>query len=221
MSETEKVDNLFLIENTLDHILFEQERETTSYVRLACEFHSLLYRSMVEALRGTANLAITGHPKDKKRSVMYQRGDMVWKEIHKENLTGCKLAWRFSEAVECEAPEIKENGEHYLFDNYLKSFFDLLAMIQTECYMGHYVMSQVIHVSDSEMKSLEWLHERIRNEYEHFIPKLYLTYKNDLINASKICNKLSIQLLFHSGNVLIYNTHRAETLVQNLDICKK
>jgi hypothetical protein len=38
--------------------------------------------------------------------------------------------------------------------------------------MGQFVHSAVVPVCDEDMKTLEWLHEEIRNEYEHFIPSI-------------------------------------------------
>ena len=52
------------------------------------------------------------------------------------------------------------------------------------------------------MKILEWLHENIRNEYEHFVPKLYSAPKSDLIYTSISCCGLSKELLFKSNNII-------------------
>ncbi len=56
-------------------------------------------------------------------------------------------------------------------DDYLRGFYDLLAMIQAPCFMLQYTHSAVVSVSDTEMQLLEWLHEKIRNDFEHFMPK--------------------------------------------------
>ncbi len=86
--------------------------------------------------------------------------------------------------------------------DFLIPYYDALAMIQTECFMSRFVHSKVVSVTDAEMKLLEWLHENVRNEYEHFVPKYYLAPVNDLIECSSICVKLSNELLFKCGNVV-------------------
>ena len=90
----DRIDNLSLIENCLLHLKFEISRELPSYFRIAREAHLLLYRSMIEALKGTANLVITGHS-TKRRSHKYKRHNKPWQEIHKVSIEACKRAWRF------------------------------------------------------------------------------------------------------------------------------
>jgi hypothetical protein len=199
----ECIDNLTLLENNLYHIEIELNRENLSYFRIARESHQALYRSMVEALRGSANLAITGRPKSKDKSVKYQKGNERFKEIHKITVNGCENAWRYSEPQVCEPPKIDyKKFDMRKTEDYLKSFYDLLAMMQTECFMGRFVHSKLVYVDDKEMKLLEWLHEYIRNEYEHFIPKSYLAPRMDLTKASAICIKKCYKLIFESGNVI-------------------
>ena len=65
-------------------------------------------------------------------------------------------------------------------------------------------MSKSVKVSNRKMNILEWLHENIRNEYEHFIPKLYSAPKYDLINASIICCNLS-KVLIYNTNIIIFD----------------
>lgn len=202
MGELDSIDNLSLIENCSHHLQFELERENPSFFRIAREAHLLLYRSMIEALKGSANLAVMGRPSGN-RSCKYLKGSRSWQEIHKVSVKGCSCAWRFSKPKTCEEPTGNKVGKSQ-HDNqdYLIGFYDALAMIQTECFMGKYVHSNSVPVSDIQMKTLEWLHERIRNEYEHFVPKFYTAPINDLLEAAELCLHLAIALLFKSGNVL-------------------
>ncbi|MCJ7497301.1 MAG: hypothetical protein MUO78_04100, partial [candidate division Zixibacteria bacterium] len=197
----ESIDNLTLLENNLYHLEFELSKENRSYFRVARESHQALHRAMVEALRRSANLAITGRHQRKDRSVKYQKGNEPFKEIHKTKVDGCKIAWRYSGPQLCEPPKIDyKRFEIPPSDNYLISFYDLSAMVQTECFMERYVFSKPIKITDKEMKSLEWLHEDIRNEYEHFIPKSYYVLKRDLINVSILCIEKSNELIYGSEN---------------------
>lgn len=199
MKGLDSIDNVSLIMNGLQHIAFEGSLPASSYFRVAREAHLVLYRSMIEALKGTANLTVTGrlpkHP-----SFRYQMGPDPWREVHKEPVHGCKKAWRFSAPAPCEQPDPSlpraEEPEDYLI-----GFYDALAMIQTDCFMGQFVHSKVVPVPDESMATLEWLHERIRNEYEHFVPKYYSSPVVDLVAATDLCLRVAQALLFESGNV--------------------
>jgi hypothetical protein len=210
----DKIDNITLIENCLLHLQFELSRIRPSFFRIAREAHMTLYRSMIEVLRGTANLAITGK-RSKNRKCIYRRDGKPWQEVHKVPVDGCKKAWRFSQPESFEEPQsnFKPSSDKTKKD-YLIGFYDGLAMIQTECFMNQYIHSKTFPLSDSDMKTLEWLHEEIRNEYEHFVPKIYISPIHDLINVSKLCIKLSRNLLLESGNIIFFNvsSNRFETL---------
>ena len=204
LEEYEKIDNIKLIRNNLRHINFELVSNKPSPMRIAKECHQLLLRMMVEALRGTANLAITGRP-TKDRKYWYRgRPNDSWKVIQKENIEGCSKAWRYSEPVLESPPGFpeRENSDLPLPDNYLLGFYDLLAMIQAPCFMLRYSHSTVVSVSNTEMQLLEWLHEEIRNDFEHFIPKILLACSDDCLRASEICLRLTIDLLTKSNNVI-------------------
>lgn len=201
--QIDAIDNLALVENGLQHLSFELSRPRPSYFRLAREAHLLLYRSMIEALKGTANFAVTGS----ERAVSYQTGNEAWKEIHKVPVGGCRRAWRVSDPSPCSPPAARERQVEP--GNSLIGFYDALAMIQTECFMGQYTHSKVVPVSDDEMKTLEWLHGAIRNQYEHFVPKHYQASVVELLAATSLCLRLARQLLFH-GHVLFREPSRKE-----------
>lgn len=207
MHKLEAVDNLSFIENGLLHIQFELSRNKPSYFRIAWESHLILYRSMIEALKGSANLVVTGRPR-KNRSHKYKLGNKPWQEIHKVAVNDCRAAWRFSLPEICDEPQIDTNDAAEIQqpdgDDYLISLYDALAMIQSECFMHQFVHSTLVPVSNGEMKILEWLHENIRNEYEHFVPKSYMAPAADLSSAASLCLRLSSQLLFKSKNVMFH-----------------
>jgi hypothetical protein len=202
MARLDEINNLGLIENGLLHVQFELEHERPSCFRVAREAHSVLYRAMIETLRGSANLEVTGQP-SKDRSFKYQRGTAQWQEIHRSDIAGCKKAWRFSEPAACTVPQPPNvNLEQPSSDDYLIGFYDAVAMIQTECFMGKFVHSRWSVLVDNDMKILEWLHEDVRNEYEHFVPRFYSAPARDLLMAAETCFRVCDDLLFHSNNVL-------------------
>ena len=196
LKEYEYIDNIKLIRNNLLHINCELDSLEPSPMRLAKECYQLFLRMMVEALRGTANIAIIVKS-TKNRRRWYRQGNDPWKVIQKENVEGCNKAWRYSEPV-LETPQhFQEQREDSNISppKYLLGFYDLLAMIQARCFMLHYSHSTVVSVSDSEMQLLEWLHERIRNDFEHFIPKILLASCDDCLRASEVCLRLATDIL--------------------------
>jgi len=221
METFDKIDNLSLIENSLLHMRFELDRESPSYFRIAREAHLLLYKTMIETLKNPANLAVTGH-RSKHQSVKYQIGDKPWQEIHKVPIDGCRRAWRFSDPALCDQPsmstsEVVRGPEP---KEPLIGFYDALAMIQTECFMRGVIFHKPIliseWISDEEMKTFEWLHEDIRNEYEHFKPKFYRVGVHELLMAAELCLSVSKVLLFESVNV-IFHTVTKESLKELLE----
>lgn len=204
VEQFEEIDNIALIWDNVRHMDFELGREQAAAFRLAREAHQILLRCMVEALRGTANLAITGRPQDTKRRLYFCRDGKHWHVIEKTIVPDCRMGWRYSSPRACEEPRVsvEDPPDEQIFDDYLRGFYDLLAMIQAEAYMKQYYMSKSVAVSDAEMYTLEWLHERVRNEFEHFVPKLFLVHRDSCLGAAGICLKLSKELLFESGNVV-------------------
>ena len=124
-SKLETIDNLSLIKNNVEHIEFELIKSEPSFFRISRESHQMLYRSMVEVLRGAANISIIGKPKDKKRKVQYQFGNDPWFEIQKENIKGCRRAWRYSKPINCKEPKFsnKRSANSYT-DDFLLGFYD-------------------------------------------------------------------------------------------------
>ena len=199
MNVIESIDNPRLIANGLKHMVYEKTLGEPSWFRIAREAHLVLYRSMVEAVRGSANLAVTGRF-PKKPVFQCQQGDGPWAEIRRVDVPGCRKAWRFSAPVPIEPPNLTLPRAEEPADR-LVGFYDVLAMIQTRCFMGQVMHSRVVPVDDEAMATLEWLHESIRNAYEHFVPKHSSASVQELLAASALCLQLAGDLLFRSGNV--------------------
>jgi hypothetical protein len=174
---------------------------------------------MVEALRRTANIAITGKP-TKNRKRWYRQGNDPWKVIQKKDVEGCNKAWRYSDPL-LETPQRfqqREGTDISPPDDYLLGFYDLLAMIQTPCFMLRYSHSAVVSVSDSQMKLLEWLHEEIRNDFEHFIPKTLLASCDDCLHASEVCLRLTTDILTKSNNVMPFGIEELQIKLHSVSI---
>jgi hypothetical protein len=219
LEEYEQIDNIKLILNNLRHIICELDSIEPSPMRLAKECYQLFLRMMVEALRGTANIAITGKP-TKNRKRWYRQGNDPWKAIQKKDVEGCSKAWRYSEPL-LETPQRfqeRKGTDISPPDNYLLGFYDLLAMIQTPCFMLRYIHSAVVSVSDSQMKLLEWLHEEIRNDFEHFIPKTLLASCDDCLHASEVCLRLTTDILTKSNNVMPFGIEELQIKLHSVSI---
>jgi hypothetical protein len=109
--------------------------ERQQWFRIGKESYQILARTMVEALRGSANLDITGRRRPKNRCTYYHLGDATWKMIEKQEVPSCQVAWRFSDPVP-HVPPRTEQIHSKDSDDQLVGFFDLLAMIQAECFMS-------------------------------------------------------------------------------------
>ncbi len=217
----DRIDNHRLIYNGLEHVEFELGRPSTSYFRVAREAHQVLYRSLVATLKGTSNIAVTGRPRGR-RGHRYQLGNEPVKEIHKESISGCDRAWRFSTPTNVQKPFESDNGKvsssQYRVPSFnrrelnrpsesqalLIPFYDALAMVQTENFMFQYGRVQTVSFSDKEMNLLERLHELIRNVYEHFVPKTNSALIHDLLQATQLALNKSSACLFDCGHVIYY-----------------
>ena len=215
-TELRAIDNPLLIENNFIHLEFELEQEHRNFLRVVKEAHTVLYRTMIEALRGSANLSITGKSTDSNR-VVKSKSDVQWTEIRKKSIPSCKKAWRFSDPKECEEPIMrKDRQSERQFDNYLIGFFDALAMVQTDAFMGQYVFSKAVQVSDEEMKTLEILHS-YKNEFDYYVPKSFLAHKSDIRNLLEPCLRIVKALFFESGNIMpVLIPKNLETIIEKL-----
>lgn len=216
-SKFEIVSNLLLLEGNLQHIAFELSRTRPSFFRVARESHLALLRSMVEALRGTANLAIVGYRK-KDRTTQYRTGNQPWQEIHRSEVIGCEKAWRFSSPCQSLPPTPPQTPKQAgALDQHLVGFYDLLAMIQADCFMVRTHLARSARIDDQELREIEWLHENIRNEFEHYIPKSYYVDTPSLISASHLALRITHWLLRDSCTVLnIYIPRGANTRLSRL-----
>ena len=203
LPDYEPCSNLSLLDNGLHHVSFELRRETPSFFRVGRECHLVLLRAMVEALRGSANLDIVGRSKDEFRVTRYRLGDGPWHEIRKEAVPGCRKAWRYSAPKVIPAPTPPRSAKERIFDDYLLGFYELLAKVQTDGFMIRQYGARAAQLNDSDLGCLEWLHERVRNEFEHFVPKSYAVEVQSLLSGSLVALRLSHFLLFESGAALL------------------
>jgi hypothetical protein len=223
--DLEWIQNIDLLHDNLRHLRLELCMDRPFWFRVGKEAYQALCRAMVEALRGSANRAITSSRRSTNRRVYYHLGDMTWKMIEKCDVPTCRLAWRFSDPVPQKPPN-DLSGSKEASDDHLVGFFDLLAMIQTECFMSRMAEARPVVVSDADMRTLEWLHDSIRNEFEHFMPKLYGADLGDLKRGAKIGVALSLRLFTQSGNIWLVNQHAAllpaletaETLLESVGV---
>ena len=204
MTDTEFINNIDLIEKNLKHIEFELLLDNPSYFRIAVESHDALLRTMVQALKGGSNFPIDKRL-DKEKKFICSINNSPPVMIKKEKVNDCKNAWRFAEPVVIDTNEVDEN-KIYRDDNYEKylvSFYDLLAMIQCDYFMKYFSSAETIVITNDDLAYLDWLHEEIRNEYEHFIPKSYGAPINNLIYSSILCIDICKKLIVETSNIYV------------------
>lgn len=200
----EAVSNPILILDAMAHLNHELHNNRRLF-RVAVESHQILHRTMVQALRGSNNLNITGR-RPKRWEVRYQYSNDPWKYITEQAIENCNKAWRFTEPQICDPVVSSHNVPtpiERLLDQHLLGFYDFLAMVQTECYMSRLTISKPINISDEEMQILEWLHEDVRNAIEHFVPSSRLIETESMIEAIHLCIRYSVQLICESGTILL------------------
>jgi hypothetical protein len=208
ISSFEAVSNLSLLDDNIRHIEFELDRGRTSYFRVARESHLALLRTMVEALRGTDNSSIIGR-RAKNHSTFYQTAGAPWQEIHREPVVGCRRAWRFSQPKAIPPPSASlKTTPTPTRKEYLIAFYDLLAMVQADCFMSRTFGARHANVNDQDLQEIEWLHENVRNEFEHYIPKAYYVDRKSLLTASHIALRLTFWLLRESRSIIGANIPR-------------
>ena len=76
-------------------------------------------------------------------------------------------------------------------------------MIQCDYFMKYFSSAETIVITNEDLATLEWLHEKIRNEYEHFIPKSYGAPVKDLIYSSVLCLDICKKLLVETSNIYL------------------
>lgn len=204
MNYLDNIDNIKLIINNFDHVIFELQRKNCSYWRITRELHLILYRSMIEVLRGTAGISIT--QRDSVTPVFIEKGDgSTWK-LEKKKVPGCKYAWCYSDPIPISKKDLPKLKKLAKSSNHLVSFFVPLAMIQSDMQMDlGFIRSpsalKSITISDEEMKDLEFLHIHVRNSYEHFIPQSYFINKLSLLRLSSLLLKITTDLLLKTEKV--------------------
>jgi hypothetical protein len=198
------INNIKLIKNNFDHVIFELKRTNTSYWRVVRELHQTLYRAMIETLRGTANISITS--KSSPTPVFIEKGDGTTWRLDKQKIPGCKYAWRYAEPVPISKIDFPKQTKLAQPSNRLVSFFVVLAMIQSEMEMNLGLIRspnalRSINITDDEMKDLEFLHINIRNIYEHYIPHSHSIDKLGLIRLSSLLLRIIRELLMETEKV--------------------
>ncbi|MEJ2613711.1 MAG: hypothetical protein P8Z35_02020 [Ignavibacteriaceae bacterium] len=205
MKDAEFINNVDLIENDFKHIEFEISLENPSYFRIAIESHNALLRAMVQALKGGSNFPID-KKLDKEKKFICSINNSPPVMIKKERVKECQNAWRFTEPTTVDPNEIDEGNISRYNDDYKKylvGFYDLLAMIQCDYFMKYFSSAETIIINSKDLATLDWLHEKIRNEYEHFIPKAYGAPTNDLLYSAIMCLDICNKLLVETSNIYL------------------
>jgi len=221
----EFVKNIDLLENNFKHILYELKDDNISFFRIAREYHQALSRTMVEVLYGFPEIKKRGSLE--KFEYTKAGANSPWFEIHKIKITKENKVWRYSQpkekiqkANEQSDKNIDKNSLENLSEekmrlkivnNYieelskterhLKDFYLLLALIQTKYFSNCFNRNKMIEITDEEMLDLEFLHENIRNEYEHFSLGFYGNKVDVLVKVSGLCSNIIKKLLLESVNV--------------------
>lgn len=194
ISEYEVVENLLFIKDNIHHIECELKRNRPSFFRIAKESYSLFYRSMVESLRSKDNSFVSIKFDNNKDEIIYDNKILI-----KSYVPGCKNVFRLN--IKTNINNISSSPRSIKKKEKLPHYYTLLAMIQNDLFMMRNESSKNIFLADEYMKCFEFLHEKLRNEYEHFLPRAYTIPIVDLIYSSYLCCYFTKKLIYESGNV--------------------
>ena len=211
------IQNIDLIHNNLDHAYYELTKSAPSYFRIAVEVHNVLLRSMVEVLKGTANSFVVRGLMNRTKQMYFTIGSGPQIMIQKEKVENCNHAWRFSKPETVGEIENHSNDKRFegSSNDYLVGFYDLLAMIQCDYFMEYFSQTTTIIINDEDLHTLDWLHEMIRNRYEHFVPKSYGAPIIDLIESSLLCLEICTKLLVEP--TFIHAMHDDEKIKEEIN----
>jgi len=103
-------------------------------------------------------------------------------------------------------------------DTRLISFPEAFRRIQNEKFMRMYVKSVFFKTETRHKESMEWLNDRFRNQFIHFVPVGWSIEIKGLTNLFRDCLEIIEFCLFQSGNVLLEEDERKlfEKVVENI-----
>jgi hypothetical protein len=94
----------------------------------------------------------------------------------------------------------------------LITFEEAINRCQRRDDMVQFVHSQPLHLSKEQKESIKWLHRAVRNNIEHYIPKLWSVEKHDLTVTTIAALDVIRALALDTGNVHLDKTQREKVL---------
>jgi hypothetical protein len=149
---------------------FLQWKDHLKWKWVAIAIHHALHSFCVGALEcGNPDWVISSGSRTDDVGHFWRRGDEKrWSKSERVkfgNGPAYRIAWH-----ETDEQPYEHKGKTRRRED-LISFWTALARIQDDRWMGRSVVSRPVRISDEELKAIQWLALRVRNELVHFVPK--------------------------------------------------
>ncbi|HUI05990.1 MAG TPA: hypothetical protein VL486_03180 [Verrucomicrobiae bacterium] len=155
------------------HFLERKDDFKWKWIALAT-YHALYAFCVVALEHGDPDWVLSARGKtDDEGGLWKSSGQKRWSKSKRRYLDANKAAYRI-EWVETdeEPPEANVPDDPFAWTKgKLIGFWTALARIQDKFWMGRYVHSKPVTIADDELKVLQWLGLKVRNELIHFVPK--------------------------------------------------
>lgn len=203
------------VENAIDSletaIQFLQREDSLRWKWIAISLHHSLYSFCIAALVCGNYTNVLEKRKNEDNGRFCKTGDdLKWRKskIAKRNRgPGYTIQWEYID----EEPPPEKNWEQRRKENLPKigkhkliGFWKALARVQDPVwYMGRYVHSQALTLSESQWESITRLHEDVRNDLIHFVPMSLVMSVSEI---QKPCNDILdvIEFLAFRSNQILY-----------------
>ncbi len=213
------------VENAVDSlettISYFERNDNLKWKWIVFSLHHALYMFCTVNLEGgNFHQVITNGYNDDENNY-FQKGNERWKKskrIKRNNSPGYTIQW---ELIEGE-PQFKTSVKQSKRKDKLISIWTALARVQDkEFWMGRYVHSKAIFLTDEQWLSLEWLTENVRNQLTHFIPMGLSIPVDSLKNACVDVINVIEQLAFNTGQVIYMDLGIKDRIKNSIEILKK
>jgi len=193
---------------------------------IAISLHHSLYSFCIAALVCGNYTAVLGKEEGKKEDDgrFLQKGDdLKWRKSKivprstKPKEPRYTIQWEYTD----EEPAEKNLKEMWI-ENLLKDrkykligFWTALARVQDPIwYMGRYVHSQALTLSESQWENITRLHEDVRNGLIHFVPMSLVMSVSEIQKACKDVLDIIEFLAFKSNQILYRNEKQKDRIAE-------
>lgn len=129
---------------------------------------------------------------------MFERPGQGWKKSKRIYVKDCRHAYRIKWEP-CDPPAESFAAYEPFPSTNLVGFWTALARVQDHIlWMARLSNTRALDLSDDQMRNIFWLHEFVRNEFVHFIPKTQTISIKSILTTSKDVINVIVFLVFNT-----------------------